>query len=96
MRRIISPADIDCPEIICSNLDRYTTISSLKYSSMSKEISTKKFSNQPSFIWFLGFIGAVIYYIQHATTFWIGAVGFFKAIVWPAFLVYKLLAFLKM
>jgi len=63
---------------------------------MSKEISTKKFGNQASFIWFLGFIGAFIYYIQQATSFWIGVLGFFKAIVWPAFLVYKLLAFLKM
>jgi hypothetical protein len=63
---------------------------------MSKEISTKKFGNQPSFIWFLGFIGAAIYYIQQATSFWIGVLGFFKAIVWPALLVYKLLSFLKM
>jgi len=63
---------------------------------MSKEIPTKKFGNQASFIWFLGFIGAFIYYIQQATSFWIGVLGFFKAIVWPAFLVYKLLAFLKM
>lgn len=39
----------------------------------------------------LGFIGAAIYYIQTATTFWGGVLGFFKAIVWPAFLVYKLL-----
>jgi hypothetical protein len=44
----------------------------------------------------LGFIGALIYFIQHATTFWMGVVGFLKAIVWPAFLVYKLLEFLKM
>jgi hypothetical protein len=63
---------------------------------MSKEISTKKFGSQPSFMWFLGVIGAFIYYIQQATSFWIGVLGFFKAIVWPAFLVYKLLSFLKM
>jgi len=62
---------------------------------MSKEVSTKRFGNQASFIWFLGFIGAVIFYIQQATSFWMGALGFLKAIVWPAFLVYKLLAFLK-
>jgi hypothetical protein len=35
----------------------------------------------------LGFIGAVVYYVQHATTFWMGVVGFFKAIFWPAMLV---------
>ncbi len=44
----------------------------------------------------LGFIGALIYYIQHAATFGAGIVGFLKALVWPAFLVYKLLEFLKM
>lgn len=42
----------------------------------------------------LGFIGALIYYIQHALTFWMGVLGFFKAIVWPAMLVYKVLEFL--
>lgn len=45
-------------------------------------------------IYGLGFIGAVIYYISTATSFWIGVLGFFKAIVWPAFLVYELLKFL--
>lgn len=40
----------------------------------------------------LGFIGAAVYYIQHADGFWAGAVGLLKALVWPAFLVYKLLS----
>lgn len=44
----------------------------------------------------LGFIGAAIYFIQHATTFWMGVVGVGKAIVWPAFLIYKLLEFFQM
>lgn len=35
----------------------------------------------------LGFIGAAIYFIGHATTFWLGVLGFLKAIVWPVFLV---------
>lgn len=39
----------------------------------------------------LGFIGAAIYYISNATGFWNGVLGFLKAIVWPVFLVYKLL-----
>jgi len=42
-------------------------------------------------IYGLGFIGAVIYYIQAATGFWGGVVGVLKAIVWPAFLIHKLL-----
>ncbi len=37
----------------------------------------------------LGFIGAAVYYISVATSFWSGVVGFLKAIVWPAFLVYE-------
>lgn len=44
----------------------------------------------------LGFIGAVIYYLQHAATLGDGVFGILKAIVWPAMLVYKLLGFLKM
>lgn len=43
----------------------------------------------------LGFIGAVIYFISHATTFWLGVLGFLKAIVWPAYLVYKALEVLN-
>ncbi|CAD5281929.1 MAG: hypothetical protein ACMVP2_15400 [Imperialibacter sp.] len=39
----------------------------------------------------LGFIGAVIYYISNATGFWMGVVGFLKAMVWPGFLVYEAL-----
>ncbi|MDH4358937.1 MAG: hypothetical protein OEV37_03325 [Candidatus Berkelbacteria bacterium] len=44
----------------------------------------------------LAFIGAAVYFIQHADSFWQGVWGFIKALVWPAFLVYKLLEFLKM
>jgi hypothetical protein len=39
----------------------------------------------------LGFLGAVIYYIQTATGFWAGVLGVLKAIVWPVFVVHKLL-----
>ncbi len=39
----------------------------------------------------LGLIGAAIYFISNATGFWMGALGFFKAIVWPAYLVYEAL-----
>jgi len=43
-----------------------------------------------------GLIGAWIYYLSHASTFWIGALGLLKGIVWPALLVYELLKYLKM
>lgn len=42
----------------------------------------------------LGFIGAVVYFITYADSFGAGLLGFLKAIVWPAILVYKLLGFL--
>ncbi len=42
-------------------------------------------------LYFLGFIGAAVYYIQAATSFWGGVVGFLKALFWPAFLVYSAL-----
>ncbi len=44
----------------------------------------------------LGLVGAAVYYIQHAATFWAGVIGILKALVWPAFVVYKLLGFLGM
>lgn len=47
-------------------------------------------------IYGLGFIGALIYYFQHATTFIEGVVGLLKAIVWPAFLIHKVFTLLGM
>lgn len=44
----------------------------------------------------LGFLGAAIYYISTATSFWAGVLGFFKALVWPAFLVFELMKSLGM
>lgn len=47
-------------------------------------------------IYFLAFIGAAIYYIQHATSFWAGVLGVLQALVWPAMVMYKVLELLKM
>ena len=44
----------------------------------------------------MGLIGALVYYLQHATTFLAGVLGIFKAVIWPAMVAYKLLEFLKM
>ncbi|MDX9907173.1 MAG: hypothetical protein RBS55_11345 [Bacteroidales bacterium] len=44
----------------------------------------------------LGFIGAAIYYISTATGFWVGVLGFLKALVWPAVLVFEALKHLAM
>jgi hypothetical protein len=45
-------------------------------------------------VYCLGFIGAAIYFISQTTTFWIGVLGFLKAIVWPVYFVYDSLKFL--
>jgi hypothetical protein len=47
-------------------------------------------------IYGFGLIGAWVYYVSHATTFWMGALGLLKGIVWPAMLVYELMKFLEM
>lgn len=52
-----------------------------------------KISTEAGSIYGVGFIGAVIYYISTATDFWMGVLGFLKALVWPGFLVYELLKF---
>ena len=44
----------------------------------------------------LASIGALVYYIQHATTFASGCVGVLKAIFWPAVIMYKVLVLMHM
>jgi hypothetical protein len=55
----------------------------------------KKWQKRPAggggAVYGLGLIGSLIYFIQHATGFWMGALGILKAIIWPVLLVYKLL-----
>lgn len=51
-----------------------------------------KSSHGGSMVYFLGLIGAAVYYISAASSFGAGVVGFLKAMVWPAFLVYEALS----
>ncbi len=44
----------------------------------------------------LGFLGTLVYNLANATSFGNGVVGILKAIVWPAFLVYRLMGFIGM
>lgn len=48
-------------------------------------------STSSNAVYGLGFIGAAIFYIMQATGFWMGVLGFLKALVWPAILVYEAL-----
>jgi hypothetical protein len=43
----------------------------------------------------LGLIGSAIYFIGQAATFGEGVIGFLKALVWPAFLIYQAFEFLS-
>ena len=56
--------------------------------------TSKTSSHSGGFAYFLGFIGAAVYYIQVAESFMAGVIGFLKALVWPAFLVYDALKYL--
>lgn len=42
-------------------------------------------------LYFVGFVGAIIYWFQAANSFGGYFFGFLKALVWPAYIVYKLL-----
>jgi hypothetical protein len=55
-----------------------------------------KIIKQSDAVYGLGMIGALVYFIQHATSFGMGLLGVLKALFWPAYLVYKALEFLKL
>ncbi len=61
-----------------------------------KERIRQNVASAPSAVYGLGFIGATIYFIQHATSFGMGVAGVFKALVWPALMVYHLFEYLKL
>lgn len=44
----------------------------------------------------LGMLGALVYFLQHATTFMDGVLGIFKAIFWPGVVLYKVLELLQL
>ena len=47
-------------------------------------------------IYCIGMIGVAVYYIQQVHGFWPVIVAILKAIVWPAFLLYKVFSMLHM
>ncbi len=54
----------------------------------------KSCSNGGGCLWFLGFVGAMVYFMSTATGFWGVILGILKSFVWPVFLVHGLLRFL--
>ena len=66
---------------------------STEYASSDRDCRTKVIhrGGGAEAVYGLGFIGAAIYFIGIAPTFWLGVLGFLKALVWPAFLVFAAL-----
>ena len=65
-------------------------------STPSRLTIVKRYGSPSSGAYGLGWLGAFIYYLHSATTFTAVVVGFVKALVWPAILVYYLFSFLKL
>ena len=61
-----------------------------------KEYKINHYNSCGGAVYGLGFIGAAVYYISTANSFWMGVLGFLKAIVWPAFLIFEWMKFLGM
>ena len=53
--------------------------------------STPSCCDSSGAIYFLGFIGALIYYISSSIGFWATVVSVLKATIWPTMLILKLL-----
>lgn len=56
----------------------------------------KNMGGSGSAIYGIGILGALVYYLPHATTFLMGVLGVVKAIFWPGFVLYRVLELLKM
>lgn len=54
-----------------------------------------KYQGGSDSVYGLGLIGAWVFYIGRAKTIQEGVLGFFKGILWPAFLVYEVLVILN-
>lgn len=68
----------------------------IKTNKSNRKYMSKKKCYTGGGMYCVGFLGAVVYYISTATSFGDGVVGFLKAIVWPAFLVFEAMKFLGM
>jgi hypothetical protein len=60
-----------------------------------QKVKVKVQSGSGDAVYGLGLIGAWVYYIGKANTMEEKIKGFFKGLVWPAFMVYDLLKFLN-
>jgi hypothetical protein len=71
----------------------------MKEETVKKEVKVinKYGGNQAGgMVYCMGLIGAAVYYVQGSQTFMEGVLGLLKALVWPAFLIYKVFGILGM
>jgi len=71
-----------------------TDTNSTKQEHRERKVVYRNAASAP--VYGFGLIGAWVYYVSHATTFWVGVLGILKGIFWPAMLVYELLKYLNM
>lgn len=65
---------------------------------MSKSDKTVKVINKGGPVggaYFVAYIGAAVYFVQHSAGFWGFVAALLKACVWPAFVVHRALELLK-
>ena len=65
---------------------------------MDKQVKViqKNVCNGGGAVYGLGLIGSLVYFLQQAASFNEVIAGIFKAIFWPAFLVYRVLVLLEL
>jgi hypothetical protein len=64
--------------------------------SATKQVKTIVNNNGSGAIYGIGVLGALVYYLQNATSFWEGLIGIFKAIFWPGVILYEVLKILNL
>ena len=72
-------------------IDNYITNKVKGWDKKSKKKKNNTSEGGGSMIYFVGFIGSLVYWMQAAVGFGAVVTGFLKALVWPAYVVYKLL-----
>lgn len=81
------------PQNLLTALNAFRTVATM--TGMDEAVKKKRTGTHGNdgggFIWFLGAIGAAVYYVQHAESFGQGVLGILKSLVWPGVVVYHLL-----
>jgi hypothetical protein len=73
-----------------------TDTNSNKQDQQNGKTNVKTAASASAPIYGLGLIGALVYFIQYADSFWMGVLGVFKAMFWPAILVYEMLKYFRL